>query len=87
MISAKLRTAVDAYLFYCPGCQEYHQVPRDGRWQFNGNLDSPTFTPSIVTGASLGRTCHIFITDGRIHYLGDCHHSLANTIVDMENED
>lgn len=83
----KLRKATDAWLFWCPGCDEYHQVPDDGRWTFNGNYDMPTFTPSIVTHISEGKVCHIFIRDGRIEYLGDCHHSMANSIVDMENDD
>ena len=39
-------------LFYCPGCNEMHQVQTgDGpgpRWGFNGDYDRPTFTPSIL---------------------------------------
>jgi len=30
--------------FWCPGCESAHVV--DERWQFNGNYDLPTFTPS-----------------------------------------
>lgn len=37
--------------FNCPGCSSVHAVPVNGTfspsWGFNGNLDSPTFTPSI----------------------------------------
>lgn len=39
--------------FYCPGCQEMHQVrvvPDGGSpcWGFNGDHDRPTFTPSVL---------------------------------------
>lgn len=38
-------------LFYCAGCKEMHQVGvGDGpgpRWDFNGDFDRPTFTPSV----------------------------------------
>jgi len=33
--------------FYCPGCDENHVVTT--KWGFNGSLDKPTFTPSILT--------------------------------------
>jgi hypothetical protein len=36
-------------LFYCEGCEQCHGV--NDRWTFNGGMDSPTFSPSIlVTG-------------------------------------
>lgn len=38
--------------FWCPGCDEAHQVRVDGdgppRWAFNGDGDRPTFKPSIL---------------------------------------
>lgn len=38
-------------LFWCPGCDEAHQVGPS--WAFNGDGDKPTFSPSIlVTGPS-----------------------------------
>lgn len=37
-------------LFFCPGCQCYHGPTLD-RWTWNGSMDRPTFSPSIlVTG-------------------------------------
>lgn len=33
--------------FHCPGCDDNHIVTT--KWTFNGNLDKPTFTPSILT--------------------------------------
>ena len=38
--------------FWCPGCAEAHWIgvgPGEGpRWGYNGDLDKPTFTPSIL---------------------------------------
>lgn len=36
--------------FYCPGCKETHAVPVCGTdgWTFNGDLDKPTLSPSIL---------------------------------------
>jgi hypothetical protein len=44
-VSSKLRRAEGGYLHWCPGCEEPHLLP-DG-WKFDGNLESPTFTPSF----------------------------------------
>lgn len=44
-ISPYLRRADDAYIHWCPGCLEAHRLPDS--WQFNGNVQSPTFTPSF----------------------------------------
>lgn len=49
--------------FWCPGCNEAHQVTvrndehRHGPvWGYNGNPDAPTFTPSIlVRGTQIKR--------------------------------
>jgi len=83
-------------LFWCPGCDGAHQVTvGDGlgpRWGYNGNPKSPTFTPSILVtynGSDAGvdgappATCHSFVTDGRIQFLGDCTHALAGQTVDL----
>lgn len=36
--------------FWCPGCREAHVIPvnQAGGWNFNGNYDKPTFSPSIL---------------------------------------
>lgn len=39
--------------FFCPGCREVHSVqvaPNAYRWDFNGDYDLPTFSPSILVG-------------------------------------
>lgn len=36
--------------FMCPACKEVHIliVEGPGKWEWNGSLDKPTFTPSIL---------------------------------------
>lgn len=43
-----------AYMFECPGCGDYHLLNVEkpnglgARWQFNGDLERPTFSPSLL---------------------------------------
>jgi len=40
-------------IWHCPGCDESHMVPVEGpnAWEFNGDIQYPTLSPSIkVTG-------------------------------------
>lgn len=72
------------YVVFCPGCEQGHLF--DARWKFNGDLERPTFTPSMLVNGS--RTtkaprCHSYVTDGRIQFLGDCDHALAGQTVDL----
>ena len=48
------------YKFKCPGCGHWHSI--DNRWNFNDDLENPTFRPSFLM-----RTGH-FIPD----HEGDC---------------
>lgn len=48
-VSDKLRRTVNGYAHWCPGCEELHMIPDS--WIFDGNLESPTFAPSVkITG-------------------------------------
>lgn len=54
-ISAKLCSLEGGRIaFWCPGCEEMHEVSVDGPgavWGWDRNVDLPTFTPSIlITG-------------------------------------
>ncbi len=71
-------------LFFCPGCRNYHMF--DERWQWNGDMDKPTFSPSLLCGHTSNRRCHSFVRDGRIEFLSDCDHELAGQTVDMLEE-
>lgn len=50
-VSAKLRRVEGGYIYWCQGCEEIHTVKTDGPgaiWGFDGNVDAPTFTPSVL---------------------------------------
>lgn len=48
-VSAVLRRATRGYSHWCLGCEEMHMIP--DRWRFDGNVDRPTFSPSVkITG-------------------------------------
>lgn len=40
---------VQVVIFRCPGCEDNHQISV-GTWTFNGDLDRPTFSPSVLVG-------------------------------------
>ena len=75
------------YFIECPGCKVLHPIhvgeQHRIRWDFNGNLDAPTFTPSLMVNQGYPSQCHLFLTDGKIQFLSDCHHALAGQTVDM----
>ena len=76
--------------FFCPGCKCYHSFEtegnRDHNWQFNGDIEKPTFTPSLkVTMYNPKRVCHLSVQGGKIKYLSDCYHSLAEQTIEMED--
>lgn len=78
------------YLFHCPGCLNAHpfeiEAPNGAGWTWNGSLDAPTFTPSLLCNQhdSCSR-CHSFVTNGKIQFLSDCWHRLAGQTVDIPN--
>lgn len=92
--------------FICPGCAldgqtGLHMLPVSGdipegraRWDFNGNLEAPTLSPSILTRAAHRRAkkdgewidigefvCHSFLRNGVFEYLSDCTHALSGQSV------
>jgi hypothetical protein len=75
--------------FHCPGCEGGHAIPVTGQraWGWNGSLESPTFTPSILV--NVGRAnptqhlCHSIITDGRIAYCSDTTHKFSGQTIEM----
>lgn len=86
------------YAFDCPGCGQEHRIPtktplpNNAIWSFDGNLEKPTFVPSInlawgreanpdwqepaEPGNWSGR-CHFFVRDGMIDYCPDSTHALS----------
>lgn len=73
------------------GKQQSPHVANKQKWSFNGDLSSPTFSPSILSrmpvAGTQGFVCHSFIRDGRIEFLGDCTHALAGQTVELPDLD
>lgn len=91
---------------WCPGCGQAHIInverptqayPEYGiaggaQWTFDGNLEHPTFSPSIhITAGGWQRPdksqvpkrtlCHYFVAAGDIRYLSDCAHELRGKVM------
>lgn len=90
----------EAYVFDCPGCGCMHMVAvsygpeyvqrrgsKGPEWTFNGSLERPTFSPSLLVrefhGDQVVRVCHSWIRDGKIEFLGDCTHDQAGKTLDL----
>lgn len=103
LISKILRNGVDnRLLWHCPGCGRPHVIKHtssnDGYpvWGWNGDVDAPTFTPSVLVRSSkpsdveseygdqakdVPTVCHSYVVDGHVQFLTDCTHSLAGQTV------
>ena len=80
---------IQGYHFWCPGCGAYHGFHVKGTvtWKFNGDMEKPTFTPSLLIDKSRPeRRCHLFLTDGQLRFLGDCWHDLKGTTVPLPDD-
>lgn len=108
-ISSKLRRGEWSdywlYLHWCPACKSMHQyrVAKSGGnginpdlpdWSFNGDLENPTFSPSMLitipertdrNGVKHPRytICHYILTEGVINYCGDCPHEMKNQSIPL----
>lgn len=80
------------YLMFCPACETHHFFRVPG-WYFNGDMEAPTFSPSIIVrgGPALDdgsdRVCHSFVRNGKIEYLADCTHAMAGQTVEIPDLD
>lgn len=85
-----------ALMFVCPGCalawinggrsSGLHMLPvnspqKDPSWDWDGNLEKPTLSPSILTGKGTDRICHSFLRAGVFEFLTDSTHSLSGQSV------
>ena len=100
-LSSKLRSWVfgdrEGLSFFCPACNAAHTIlTTAGGWEWDGDVDRPTFTPSVkVTHEAkpdasdefkewrTARVCHSYVTAGMIQYLADCTHGLAGQTVEL----
>lgn len=74
------------HMFFCPGCRCGHGF-NNTTWQFNGDLDRPTLSPSYVTSwnhEGVEHRCHSFVRDGHIQFLDDSTHALKGQTVPLE---
>ena len=80
----------------CPACGFEHSfnvnLYGDGpaqqhTWEFDGNYDSPTFSPSMLSNKeqidSHHPLCHSFVKAGVWEFLADCTHEMAGQEVPM----
>ncbi len=87
-----------ALQFWCPGCEVIIDGERRGglhmlavnttvrspSWSFDGNLEAPTLSPSILTRhGSDGMVCHSFLRAGVFEFLSDSTHQFAGQHVPM----
>ena len=99
-LSTKLLQVTDGIVaHWCPACEKHHQIwvgrPQD--WTFDGNVDAPTFSPSVkvtYNGKDADQIwpgerrapsacCHYFIRAGQIEFCGDSTHELAGQTVPL----
>lgn len=84
------------YIIFCPACGRGHIL--DQRWKFEGTLDNPTFSPSLLCNGHIKEAityasgyvvhrCHSYIRDGKIEYLGDCTHDMKGQTVEIPDLD
>ena len=85
-LSSKLANVGDGMLsHYCPGCKSIHLIAvhepfeNGAQWTFDGNAESPTFSPSI----NIVGYCHYFIRAGKVEFCSDSKHHLAGQTVDL----
>lgn len=87
-------TVYESLAFWCPGCDMngrggLHMLPvntggiKSPSWDFDGDLELPTLSPSILTRMSFRNgnenfVCHSFLKAGVFEFLGDCTHQYAN---------
>lgn len=84
----------DALAFICPGCVGDDTRKSTGlhmlavntnktspAWTWDGNLEAPTISPSILTGHGSPFRCHSFLKAGVFEFLTDSTHDLSGQFV------
>lgn len=77
-------------VFHCPGCGSGHfyrikGAPGQPVWTWNGSRSSPTLEPSLLISRDHPeKRCHLFLRNGSLEFLQDCHHGLKGTTVPLE---
>lgn len=98
-LSTKLHSVQGGFSHWCPGCERMHIIYTDKPhgWDFNNNLDYPTFNPSVRvsyngpdadTYRKDGRrapsaVCHYFLHEGLLKYCSDSTHRLKGQTIPL----
>jgi len=91
-MSKAYKTENNTILIHCPGCGHLHSFDLN-RWTWNGSLDSPTFSPSLLVSwdktikGVIEPVCHSYVTEGKIQFLSDCKHELVGQTIELPNYD
>lgn len=94
-LSDALRSVERGHSHWCPACEEMHLIPSS--WQFDGNVESPTFTPSVritYNGPDAGKDrgdlsrapyacCHYNLSAGRLVFHDDSTHPYGGCTVPL----
>lgn len=84
-----------ALMFVCPGCAAddtnstgLHMLPvnsteKSPAWDWDGNLEAPTLSPSVLTHGHTGKICHSFLKAGVFQFLTDSTHPFAGQSIPM----
>ena len=95
-MALSISTAVNgrkSVLFFCAPCDTHHSftVARGAGdptsmpvWRFNGDLEKPTFGPSLRVSYGGKKVCHLFLRAGMVEYLPDCFHDHAGKAVPVQ---
>ncbi len=100
-MSKTIESAEGEYLIQCEGCGCIHALNTvaEGKpkWTFNGDLNKPTFMPSLLVkwtkmidvekNTFKHIICHSYIIDGKMQYLGDSNHELSGQTIDLPEID
>lgn len=85
----------DGWMVKCVCPSQWHVFPKQplnngAKWAFNGDMEKPTFTPSMNVGVNMPGPhhnpecetwrCHFIVTAGVAHYCGDCTYHAGESI-------
>lgn len=92
-LSPVLRKVEGGFGHWCPGCEQMHVICVDDapsfgeRWTFDGNVDKPTFNPSVrirlIEGNEVVSCCHYYLESGLLKYCGDTTHGLSERTIPL----
>lgn len=89
-VSAVLRDTEGGYVHWCPGCDRTHVLPTGlpytMTWEFDGNLEQPTFRPSFKNtwpSPKGDRVCHYNLVAGQLQFCDDSTHALSGQTVPL----